>query len=163
MRNDGSVVPVTGGMNIKAYATDEELFEDLRRTREAADSAVGPEHTQYKVGTYYARFMPEFGFIIYGEIRDPIQDEIDAGADEEEVEFQRYLRAQSHMEHYKYTKSYSVACVEGEYGDVHVSTMNVPLTKEEFERAQDLGWPVHPKELFEQVLKLRKMREVPRT
>jgi hypothetical protein len=69
------------------------------------------------------------------------------------------------MKNYFFTKCYSTApgCMTGEYGDTHVSTMNVPLTKEEFDRAQELGWPQTPRALFEEVLRLPKMREVPST
>lgn len=148
-------------MKFKTYETFEDMMRDIEAQREAADAAMGPEATQFQIGGFYARFMPEYGFIVYGEILDPIQAEIDAGADEEEVEYQRQLRAQSHMKNYLFTRSYSVACPEGEYGDVHRGAMNVPLTKEEFERAKELGWPVHPKELFEKVLKLRKQWVVP--
>lgn len=150
-------------MSIKTYASDEELFEDIRKNREAADAAVGPEHKQYKIGTFYARFMPELEIIVYGEILDPIQEEIDAGADEEEVAFSREHWAQPYMKNYRATKSYSVACSNGEHGDVHVASMNVPLTKEEFERARGLGWPVNPRVLFEKVLQIPKVREMPRT
>ena len=147
---------------VKTYMTEEELLKDFEAQRAAADAAVGPEASQFKVGGFYARFMPELGFIVYGEILDPVQEEIDSGADETEVEYQKHLRDQPHMKNYLYTRSYSVACPHGEYGDVHVASMNVPLTKKEFERARALGWPRHPKELFEEVLVLRKQWEVPK-
>lgn len=142
-------------MTVKTYDNVEELLADIQKARQAADDAVGPESVQFKEGGFYARFHPS-GLIIYGEILDPIQEEIDAGADEEEVEFQRQLRARPHMKNYLYTKSYSVACSDGEYGDVHVSAMDVPLTKEEFELAKELQWPNEPADFFEKILKLRR-------
>ena len=152
-------------MSVKTYDSFEEMMAEIHANREAADAQVGPEHTQYKIGGHYARFMLDIGLIIYGELLDPVQEEIDAGADEQEVAFQRHLRAQPHMKHYFFTRSYSQApgCDDGEYGDVHVSAMNVPLTKEEFERGKELGWPTDPKEFFEKVLRLPKQWEVPRT
>lgn len=145
-------------MTIKTYSSYEEMLAQLQADRAAADALVGPEAAQYKMGGHYARFHPS-GLIIYGELLDPIQEEKDAGADEDEVEFQRQLRAQPHMKNYFYTKSYSRApgCKDGEYGDVHVSAMNLPLTKEEFERARELGWPVDPKVFFEEVLKVQRV------
>ena len=151
-------------MIIKDDTTFEDIMEEIHAAREAADANVGPEHTQYKMGGHFVRFHPA-GILIYGEILDPIQEEKDAGADEEEVEWQRQMRAQPHMKYSFFTKCYSTApgCMNGEYGDTHVSTMNVPLTKEEFDRAHGLAWPQTPRALFEDVLRLPKMREVPST
>lgn len=145
-------------MTVKTYDNVEELLADIAKARQAADAAdaaVGPESAQFKEGGHYARFHPS-GLIVYGEIRDPIQEDIDDGADEAEVEYQRRLWARPDMKYYLYTKSYSKVVPEGEYGNVHVSAMDVPLTKEEFELAKELEWPTEVGEFFEKILKLRR-------
>lgn len=48
------------------------------------------------------------------------------------------------LEHYRFTRSYSVACVSGELGDIHVSTVEGLLTTEEFETAKSKGWNYVP-------------------
>lgn len=140
--------------DIIEFESTDAMLDYIARNREAADAAVGPEAAQFKPGEHYARIIPEYGLIVYGEIIDPIQSEIDAGADEEEVEYQRELRAEPHMKHMRFTKSYSQACEDGEFGDVHVSSMHLHLTKEEFERAKANEWPTNPRDLFEKVLEM---------
>lgn len=140
--------------DIIEFESTDDLLEYIARNRAAADAAVGPEEKQFVPGEHYARFIPEWGLIVYGEIIDPIQSEIDAGADEDEVEFQRQLRSEPHMKHMRFTKSYSQACEEGEFGDVHTSSMNIHLTAEEFARAKQNGWPNTPRDLFEKVLEI---------
>ena len=54
-------------MTVKTYETFEEMMADIEANREAADAEVGPEHTQFKVGGFYARFMLHLGLIIYGQ------------------------------------------------------------------------------------------------
>lgn len=139
---------------ITEFDNIDDMLSYIQEGREEADAAVGPEARQFVPGTHYARFIPDHGLLVYGEIIDPIESERQAGADEDEIEFQRQLRDEPHMKHMRFTKSYSEACAEGEFGDVHVSTMHVPLTKEEFERAKANAWPNNPRGLFEKVLEI---------
>lgn len=48
--------------------------------------------------------------------------------------------AQPDMANKRLAKCYSVLCEDGESGSVHVSTMHLKLTKEEFERAKARDW-----------------------
>ena len=143
-------------MEFKQYDSFEQMLEDLNANREAADARVGPEANQYKPGGYYLRYLASYSVFIYGEIYDPIEEDRKLGASEEELEYLRGVYAQPHMQNYRATRSYSVMCEEGEHGDVHVSTMLMPLTKEEFERARELGWPNEGKAVLRDVLRMAK-------
>lgn len=148
--------------NIKTFGSFEEMLEDLHKNREAADARVGVEALQYKPGGYYLRYIDTLQVFVYGEIYDPVEEDKKLGAEEEELEYLRGVYAQEHMQHYRATRSYSVMCEEGEHGDVHVSTMMMPLTKEEFERAKKLGWPNDGPAVLKDVLRMSKpVGEIP--
>lgn len=139
---------------ITLFNTLDEMERAIREGHEAAEAMVGPEAEQFVPGTFYARIAPEHGAIIYGEILDPVEEERKAGSDEEEVEYQRQLRAEPHMKNYRFTRSYSILCPDGELGDVHVVRMNFFLTGEEFNRAREQRWPTDPRKLFTDVLRI---------
>jgi hypothetical protein len=140
--------------DIKTFGSFEEMLEDLHKNREAADARVGPEALQYKPGGYYLRYIETMRVFVYGEIYDPVEEDRKLGASEEELDYLRKVYEQEHMKHYRATKSYSVMCEEGEHGDVHVSTMLMPLTEEEFERARGLGWPNEGPSILKKVLRM---------
>ncbi len=128
-------------MSIHTFDSLEDLFKKMAADREAADSKVQPWQEKVEPGQYCISVNTGFGVVIYSEVRDPIQAEIDAGADEAEVEYARKMRNEPTMKHYRFTKSYSQMCTQGEFGDIHVSTIMGFITKEAFENAKKLGWP----------------------
>ena len=60
---------------------------------------------------------------------------------ESPFEQDREIFAQPHMKHYRLSRCFSVACPEGEIGDVHVSSIRSLLEKETFELARRSHWP----------------------
>ena len=47
---------------------------------------------------------------------------------------------QRNLRNYRFVRAYSVACPEGEMGDVHTSSVSEIITKEQFEKARQNGW-----------------------
>jgi hypothetical protein len=99
-----------------------------------------------KAGDFCVRVA--HGFRIYSELIDPVEsvlagrnlDDLD-DEEREELLAEREMRSQPHMADYRFTRSYSLACREGELGDIHLSNVIEKLTKEEFEVARAAGWP----------------------
>ena len=100
-------------MNITFYNSTEEMLNDLSQAMLEADDRVKPWQVEIKKGDYY---MQEtiYGFNIYGEVL-------------------RNAPRAKHLRHYRFVKAYSLACSDGEPGDVHLSVISGILTREEFE------------------------------
>lgn len=145
-------------MHVREFDTLDEMLEYIRRSREEADAHAGDRGKLFVPGHCFARIVPEMGTIIYGLVLDPIEAEREAGADEDELEFQRELRAAPHMENMRFCRCWSTLCPDGEYGDVHVSCMHAELSREEFDRARDAGWPSSPSDFVERVLQMKLSR-----
>ncbi len=107
-------------MSIYAFDDSEDLFAQMRRDQEAADARVEPWQATIKPGDYVARPGPEF--LIYSEIlKDPEPRE-------------------TALQHYRFTRSYSIACPSGELGDIHISTIERKLSEDEFQVVKERGW-----------------------
>ena len=107
-------------MNITFYNSTEEMLDDLSQAMLEADEQVKPWQSQIKKGDYYMQ-ETEYGFNIYGEVL-------------------KNAYRQKHLRHYRFVKAYSLACSDGEPGDVHVSVITQIITKEQFEEAKKNGW-----------------------
>lgn len=129
----------SGHMKIKSYESLEEMMEDLAKATEEANANSKDWQNSLKPGDKVVRY--ESGFFIYSEILDPVAEEKAAGADEDELNYVENLYKSSHMQGYRFAKSYSVACAEGEYGDIHISTVLSKLSNEQFEFAKSNDWP----------------------
>jgi len=97
------------------------MMEGMRKDMEAADQNVKPWQAAIKPGEYFQRYN-QLGFTIYGEI---LQEE---------------EKRPNHLKHYRLCRAYSVACPQGEMGDIHVSTIDALLSRELFDTARQRGW-----------------------
>lgn len=108
-------------MEFEAFGSFDEAMEKLGREMRAADARVQPWQAAIKPGDYFMHGTP-YGFNIYGEVLK--EDE----PREQPLRFYRLCQA------------YSVACPEGEMGDVHVSVIERLLSEVEFREAKDRRW-----------------------
>jgi hypothetical protein len=122
--------------DITFYDSLEEMFDDLGRAMKKADARVKPTQAAIKPGQYFINYQYDLGFPIFGEIMD-IET---LGANPEEQKYINEDYAQPHMRYYKPTKAYSVACPEGEYGDIHVSEIDAIIDKELFGFYRKNNW-----------------------
>lgn len=99
----------------------DDMFEHMRKDMDEADSRVETWQARIKAGDYFARWSA-LGFHVYGEILEE-EEPRDKG-----------------LEHYRLCRGYSMACPEGEMGDIHVSTIDELITREQFESAKGRGW-----------------------
>lgn len=108
-------------MDFEAFDSLEEMLERMEADRQAADARVQPWQAAIKPGDYFRKDSGH-GFSIYGHIekeKEPREPE---------------------LQHYRFCHCFSVACVEGEYGDVHVSTIGALIRQELFDEAKQRGW-----------------------
>jgi hypothetical protein len=123
-------------MTITFYGSVEEMLEDLGRAMKEADAKVRPVQAGIKSGQYFINYHRDLDLFVFGEILDISK----LGYDEEEQKFIDQQYAQPHMRYYRPTKCYSVACPEGEIGDIHLSTISAIIDQELFGFYQENGW-----------------------
>lgn len=96
------------------------MIEDLSLAMQRADENVQDWQKAIKKGDCY-RQETEYGFSVYGVVlKNAYKDK--------------------YLQNYRLVRAYSIACPDGEMGDVHVSSISEVITKEEFERARANGW-----------------------
>ena len=100
-------------MNIRFFNSFDEMMEAERKAREEADERVQTWQERIKVGDCFRRSTP-YGFEIFGEVLGEYEQE--------------------HLRNYRYCCCYSMACREGERGDVHVSVIESLLDRGTFEQ-----------------------------
>lgn len=124
--------------------SDDELstVQDLLSyVREAAASVEAREveawQAKLKPGDFVVRFVNDQ--VLFSEVLDPVAQ---AEAYDEDVEEVREQYAQPHMQHFRSARSYSAQNPEGEYGDFHLSSAVVTISKDLFEKIRAAGWQV---------------------
>jgi len=139
-------------MTVQFFDSMEELQETLRENQRRADARIEDWQREVKPGDKVIRLAEMNAgplrrlLLIYGEIIDPIEAErphYDLTQPEEQAEFnyvcQRYAGEWS--ESFCFGRFYSTLCSEGEYGDIHRSTITSIISDEEFEEYRKAGWP----------------------
>jgi hypothetical protein len=128
-------------MNIRTYSSIDDMFEDINKAREAADAHVHPKQAALKAGDFVVRYDEPSGLVIFTELLDPAESERSAGADESEIAYAVELYAQGHMKHFRFGRHYSIACPEGELGDLHVASVQATMSRDAFDVLRQNGWP----------------------
>ena len=99
-------------IRMEFFDSVEEMFEAERKAREAADASVEDRQEKIKVGDYCRQETDE-GFDIFGEVLEEHNAE--------------------HLKNYRFCYCFSVACPEGEKGDVHVCQVTELISREDYE------------------------------
>jgi len=105
-------------MEVEFFATHEEAMARLEEARKAADARVKPWQAALKPGERFI-YLTE-GLVIFGEVLETHEE--------------------PHLKHYRFCRCFSVACPEGELGDVHVSTVACRISRQFFEEMRKAGW-----------------------
>ncbi len=108
-------------MDIQPFDSSEEFMRSLRRDMDAADARVQPWQVAIKPGDHFRR-ESEYGFPIYGVVLN--EDE----------------PREQHVRHYRLCNCYSIACPEGEIGDIHVCTIDELINQCDFDSAKQRAW-----------------------
>jgi len=107
-------------MKVEFFDSAEEANARLREAMKAADAKVRPWQAAIGPGDCFVADSGEEGLLVFGEVLEAY--------------------AEPHLKHYRLCRCYSVACPEGEVGDVHVSTILGWVCRECFERLRQAGW-----------------------
>lgn len=125
-------------MVIKSFSSLDEMFAAVDRAAEEAGGRVRAWQAAIKPGDFFVKLDR---VVIYGEVLDPGVRREGSCLTDRQLEEDANMYRQPHMRNYRATKSYSVMCPEGEFGDQHVSTIAAVITKEQFEKFREVGWP----------------------
>ena len=106
-------------MKVEFFDTAEAAAEALTEAMKAADARVVWWQAQVKPGDCFMSDSGE-GFPVFGEVLEGYREK--------------------HLQDYRFCRCYSVACPEGELGDVHVSTILCRVSRGLFERLREQGW-----------------------
>ena len=107
-------------MEVEFFDSLEEAQARLRQAMEVADARVKPWQAAVKVGDCFIADGGEEDLMVFGEVLEGYQE--------------------AHLRHYRFCRCFSVACAEGEVGDVHVSTVLAVVSREFFEAMRQEGW-----------------------
>jgi hypothetical protein len=131
-------------MSFQTFGSIEAFFDAEKQAQAEARAAITAEQQNISVGDFCAREME--GFTIYSEVLSAAGsllggrslDELD---EEERVEYAdtKELSEQEPMQCFRFTRSYSLLCPNGELGDIHLSTVR-KISKAEFLKAKEAGW-----------------------
>lgn len=108
-------------MSVEPFDSFDDLMERMQENMRAADANVQTWQAAIKSGDRFVR-QTAYGFPIYGEV---LPDEEPRNVN---------------VQHYRFCRCYSIACMQGELGDVHVSVIERLLADDEFVAAKERGW-----------------------
>jgi len=107
-------------MEVEFFDSLEAAQQRLLQAMKAADGRVKPWQAAVKPGDF---FVSDGGdVLVFGEVLEGYAEE--------------------HLRHYRFCRCFSVACPEGELGDVHVCTILALLSRQLFEEVRRAGWEI---------------------
>lgn len=107
-------------MEVEFFDSLEEAQARLRQAMEAADARVRRWQAAVKVGDCFIADGGEEDLVVFGEVLEGY--------------------AEPRLRHYRFCRCFSVACPEGELGDVHVSTILAVVSRAFFDEMRQAGW-----------------------
>lgn len=126
--------------HVEAFSSWEDLQAKMEADQKAADARIPQGAENLKPGDVFLGHNGECLF--YAEVLDPIEEDIKAGADAQEVAYARQTWSQPHMANYRFCRVHSVFVPEGELTDVHLSEAQYAFPRKAFDalkRAET--WP----------------------
>jgi hypothetical protein len=121
-------------VHFQSFDSIDDMFEAIEQARKEADHAVKEWQLILRPGDYFVR-VGAGNVAIYCEVLDPSAD-----VSELEVEETKAWYEEPHMRNFRFCRAFSIYCVSGELGDVHISTAALQISKENFEAARQHGW-----------------------
>ena len=106
-------------MEVEFFDSHEAAARRLREAMEAADARVAPWQEALRPGECFLSIVKD-GLVVFGEVLDGYSE--------------------PHLKHYRFCRCFSVACPEGELGDVHVCTVACRISRRFFEEMRQAGW-----------------------
>ena len=130
-------------MSLRSFTSVEAMLDAIEKDQVEADNAVGSWQATLGPGEYFIRVGPD-DVAIYCEVLDPSLPVVGKGPyDQEyldELKESAAWYSEPHMRNFRFCRAYSIFCVGGELGDVHISTAVLKISKDNFEHARSCGW-----------------------
>jgi len=133
---------------LEMYDSLEAMFAAMESNRAAADAQIQPWQRTLTAGDCVLRYDSDMDLFIWGQLRDPVAEERELGADEAEVAYVQELYASPHMAGFRAGRHFSVIVPDGEIGDIHVCTVICKLSQAQFDAARAAGWPPNGKDVL---------------
>jgi len=108
-------------MEVEFFDSLEAAQQRLQQAMKAADGRVKPWQAAVKPGECFVSDGGD-GLLVFGEVLEGYEE--------------------AHLRHYRFSRCFSVACREGELGDVHVCTILALLSRRVFEEVRRAGWEI---------------------
>lgn len=118
-------------MEFQSFDSYEDMMAAIDEARMTADGRVKPWQAAIRPGDHFVQGT-EYGFLIFGEVLNT------------DDEFYKSEEGKN----YRFCKCYSIACPDGEMGDVHVSVIGLVIKEDVFRRFRDKGWAVEEGDNF---------------
>ena len=110
--------------------------KDMDRAKKAADARIKPFQKSLTFGDHFIRFISEEDadepFVIYHRVVE--LSEIDKS-------YRGSVRREMKEGSFVFCRAFSVMELEGELGSVHRSTVDIPITPEQFKAFEQAEWP----------------------
>ena len=132
-------------VDITFYDSDEEMWEHEAKARKLADERVNPWHLKVRAGDILVS-DPGYGFPIFHEVLDNekiVGDNFKKYGDDYEDEGVYILDTYCFNPepwNYRFCRSYSEVCPNGELGDIHLSIALGKIPRDIFEDIRDNGY-----------------------
>jgi hypothetical protein len=107
-------------MKVEFFDSMEQVAARLEQAMQAADARVRPWQAALAPGDCFIADGGEEDLLVFGEVLEGY--------------------AEARLRHYRFCRCHSVACPEGELGDVHVSTVLCRISRGFFEQMKAAGW-----------------------
>jgi len=108
-------------MEVEFFDSLEAAQQRLQQAMKAADGRVKPWQAAVKPGECFVSDGGD-GLLVFGEVLEGYEE--------------------AHLRHYRFCRCHSVACPEGELGDVHVCTILALVSRQLFEQVRRAGWEI---------------------
>lgn len=132
-------------MTFIPFDSFDDAMKMMQEMEEAANARLTPGQKAIGEGDHWMQLTRMYGeeIAIFGYVftmEENRQGEIDAGAEEEELDFTMASLRNAHERGYRFGRAHSIAEVGGELGSTHIADMLCKITPEQFEEARSYDW-----------------------
>ncbi len=124
---------------IEDFNNPEDMIRCIDEARKAADSQVLEHQERVRVGDLCLSYNAECELFVFHEVLDPLT----GVEDDAERDYLRESYSRPTMANYRFTRSHSVQCTEGELGDIHVSIVSLVIPRAVWDQCAEWEWFGH--------------------
>lgn len=129
-------------MSFQEFGSWEEAMDAIAKAEQAANDRATEEQRSITYGDCWLTFDGASQLVIFGRVQsltDLRAEMRGRGMSQEETDEDVRSIVNAFARGYRFGRAYSIACVEGELGDTHVSVMT-PISHSAFDDAEAVRW-----------------------